>query len=43
MAGIDSDGFDLLADGRRLRVDFDHPVTTLEDARATLVRLARPT
>jgi putative heme iron utilization protein len=41
MTGIDSEGFDLLADQRKLRIDFDSPINTLEEARATLVRLAR--
>jgi heme iron utilization protein len=41
MIGIDSEGFDLLADGRKLRIDFDSPIGTNEEARATLVRLAR--
>jgi putative heme iron utilization protein len=41
MAGIDCEGFDLLADKRKLRVDFDSPIKTAEEARATLVRLAR--
>ncbi len=42
MAGIDSEGFDLLADGRKLRIDFDSPITTVEEARATLAKLAKP-
>lgn len=41
MTGIDSEGFDLLADGRKLRIDFDSPISTMEKARAELVRLAR--
>ena len=41
MTGIDSEGFDLLADGRKLRIDFDSPIRTMEEARAELVRLAR--
>jgi heme oxygenase (biliverdin-IX-beta and delta-forming) len=41
MIGIDCEGFDLLADRRRLRIDFDSPIRTIEEARATLVRLAR--
>ena len=39
--GIDSEGFNMLADKRRLRVDFESPIHTVEDARATLVNLAR--
>ncbi|MEK7832508.1 MAG: DUF2470 domain-containing protein, partial [Acidobacteriota bacterium] len=41
MTGIDSEGFDLLADGRKLRIDFDSPISTVEEARATLANLAR--
>jgi heme oxygenase (biliverdin-IX-beta and delta-forming) len=41
MTGIDSEGFDLLADGRKLRIDFDSPIGTIEEARTTLVKLAR--
>lgn len=41
MAGIDSEGFDMLADKRKLRVDFDSPINTVEEARAVLVSLAR--
>lgn len=40
MTGIDSEGFDLLADGRKLRIDFDSPIKTMEEARATLAKLA---
>jgi len=41
MTGIDSEGFDMLADNRKLRMDFDASISTLEAARATLVKLAR--
>jgi heme oxygenase (biliverdin-IX-beta and delta-forming) len=41
MIGIDSEGFDLLADGRKLRIDFESPIGTIEEARATLVKLAK--
>jgi heme iron utilization protein len=41
MTGIDSEGFDMLADNRKLRIDFDTPISTVEAARATLVKLAR--
>ncbi|MEK6411007.1 MAG: DUF2470 domain-containing protein [Acidobacteriota bacterium] len=41
MTGIDSEGFDLLADKRKLRIDFDSPIHTTEEARARLVQLAR--
>lgn len=40
MTGIDSEGFDLLADKRKLRIDFDSPISTLEEARAALIKLA---
>ena len=41
MTGIDSEGFDMLADNRKLRIDFDTPISTVEAARAALVKLAR--
>lgn len=41
MTGIDSEGFDLLADGRKLRFDFDAPIQTVDEARKTLASLAR--
>jgi putative heme iron utilization protein len=41
MTGIDSEGFDMLAGKRKLRIDFDSPISTPEDARKILVRLAR--
>ena len=41
MTGIDGEGFDLLADGRKLRIDFDSPISSVEEARATLAKLAR--
>ena len=41
MTGIDSEGFDMLVDGRKVRMDFDSSINTVEEARATLVRLAR--
>jgi putative heme iron utilization protein len=41
MTGIDREGFDLLADRRKLRIDFDAPIHTTEEARAALVKLAR--
>jgi putative heme iron utilization protein len=40
MTGIDSEGFDLLADKRKLRIDFDSPIATVQDARANLIKLA---
>lgn len=41
MVGIDSEGFDLRADGRILRCDFDTPVGDAPSARAALVALSR--
>ena len=41
MTGIDSEGFDLLVDKRKLRIDFESAIHTTEEARAALVRLAR--
>src|SRR5712692_3124617 len=41
MTGIDSEGFDMLADKRKLRIDFDSPINTVEEARANLIKLAR--
>lgn len=41
MTGIDSEGFDLLADKHKLRIDFDSAIHTSEEARANLVKLAR--
>jgi heme iron utilization protein len=41
MTGIDSEGFDMLADNRKLRIDFDASISTVEAARAMLVKLAR--
>jgi putative heme iron utilization protein len=40
MIGIDYDGFDVRADGRLLRFDFNQPVTDAATARAALVELA---
>ncbi|HLG17784.1 MAG TPA: DUF2470 domain-containing protein [Blastocatellia bacterium] len=41
MVGIDGEGLDLLVDGRRMRIDFESRISTVEEARATLVKLAR--
>ena len=41
MVGIDNEGFDLLADNRKLRIDFDAPISTVEEARTALVKLAK--
>jgi heme iron utilization protein len=41
MVGIDCDGFDIRADGSRLRFDFAQPVRDAGQARSELVALAR--
>ena len=41
MTGIDSEGFDLLAGKSKLRIDFESSISTPEEARAVLVKLAR--
>lgn len=41
MIGIDCDGFDVRADGQRLRFEFDAPVLDASSARAALVKLAQ--
>ena len=41
MLGIDSDGFDMRADGRVLRFEFESPVTDAQSARNVLVELAQ--
>lgn len=40
MVGIDCDGFDVRADGRLLRFEFDQPVTNAGEAREALVAMA---
>lgn len=41
MLGIDSEGFDILANNQKIRFSFEKLVVTAEDARAELVLLAR--
>lgn len=41
MLGIDIDGFDLLADSQRLRIDFSEPVRDAQEARRALVAMAQ--
>jgi putative heme iron utilization protein len=41
MTGIDAEGFDLIADGRKLRIHFEHPVRNMEEAREALVAMSR--
>lgn len=40
MVGIDCDGFDLLADGQRIRFAFSDPVLDAHAARRALVAMA---
>jgi putative heme iron utilization protein len=41
MVGIDPAGFEVLADSRRLRFEFDEPVRTADEARKAMVALVR--
>lgn len=45
MTGIDAEGFDLAVEGdgptTAVRIDFDTPLDTVDDARSRLVELAR--
>jgi len=41
MLGIDQDGFDVRADDRMLRFDFEQPVADAQQARSALVEMAR--
>jgi putative heme iron utilization protein len=41
MMGIDAEGFDILAAGKKLRFDFDIPVRNMEQARQALVAMAK--
>lgn len=41
MIGVDCDGFDVSADGKMLRFEFDTPVTDAQAVRAALVALAK--
>lgn len=41
MLGIDADGFDVRADGRMLRFEFESPVTDAPSARTALVAMAQ--
>jgi hypothetical protein len=41
MIGVDCDGFDVRADGQKLRFEFAEPVLDAEGARAALVKLAQ--
>jgi putative heme iron utilization protein len=43
MVGIDSEGFDLLNSGDKLRLWFDKPVQSMDDARQALISMARKT
>lgn len=41
MVGIDEQGFDVVADDKRLRFEFEAPVTTSEEVRAAMVAMSR--
>lgn len=41
MIGIDGEGFDLLRDGRKLRLEFQKPIATMEEARHALIEMAK--
>ena len=41
MTGIDAEGFDMIGDGRKLRVHFEKPVNNMEEARAALVAMSK--
>ena len=41
MVGIDGEGFDVLRDGKKVRIPFTAPVTNMEEARKALVEMAR--
>jgi len=41
MVGIDADGFDLLASGKKLRLEFASPVKNMEEARQALIEMAK--
>ena len=41
MTGIDGEGFDMLADNRKVRIDFDSPISSVEEARAVLISLTK--
>ena len=41
MVGIDSDGFDVLESGRKVRFTFDSPIHTMNEARQALIAMTR--
>jgi heme oxygenase (biliverdin-IX-beta and delta-forming) len=41
MVGIDGEGFDLLASGKKLRLEFATPVNNMEDARQALIAMMK--
>ncbi|MXN63490.1 DUF2470 domain-containing protein [Stappia sp. GBMRC 2046] len=41
MTGLDPDGFDLMAGDRVLRIDFDPPLSSVDDVRPRLVEMAK--
>ena len=41
MVGIDAEGFDMLASGKKLRLEFASPVKNMEQARQALIEMAK--
>jgi putative heme iron utilization protein len=41
MTGIDSEGFDLLMSGSKVRLEFPHPIATMDEARQALIEMAK--
>jgi putative heme iron utilization protein len=41
MTGIDAEGFDMLAAGKKMRLDFETPVHNVEQARQALIEMAK--
>ena len=41
MTGIDAEGFDIMSDGRKLRIHFEVPVRNMDEAREALVAMSR--
>jgi putative heme iron utilization protein len=41
MIGIDAEGFDMLRDGAKVRLEFQNPIGTMEEARQALIALAK--
>jgi putative heme iron utilization protein len=41
MTGIDAEGFDMIANGKKMRIEFDSPIRDTEQARQALIALAK--